>query len=120
MKKLLSILLTIAMLVSLCVQAFADEPDYTSGTPWLCIDLDGTVTEDTPTNLKDNFILAVEKDKLLSLRIPEGYSRIGTFTAVGLQQRDDVKNMFLGEAPEQARSERGWTERSSASHCRCW
>ena len=77
MKKLLSILLTIAMLVSLCVQAFADEPDYTSGTPWLCIDLDGTVTEDTPTNLKDNFILAVEKDKLLSLRIPEGYSRIG-------------------------------------------
>ena len=100
MKKLLSILLTIAMLVSLCVQAFADEPDYTSGTPWLCIDLDGTVTEDTPTNLKDNFILAVEKDKLLSLRIPEGYSRIGTFTAVGLQQREDVKNMFLGEAPE--------------------
>lgn len=77
MKKLLSILLTIAMLVSLCVQAFADEPDYTSGTPWLCIDLDGTVTEDTPTNLKDNYILAVEKDKLLSLRIPEGYSRIG-------------------------------------------
>ena len=100
MKKLLSILLTITMLVSLCVQAFADEPDYTSGTPWLCIDLDGTVTEDTPTNLKDNFILAVEKDKLLSLRIPEGYSRIGTFTAVGLQQREDVKNMFLGEPPE--------------------
>ena len=32
MKNLLSILLTITMLVSLCVQAFADEPDYTSGT----------------------------------------------------------------------------------------
>ena len=70
MKNLLSILLTITMLVSLCVQAFADEPDYTSGTPWLCIDLDGTVTEDTPTNLKDNYILAVEKDKLLRISPP--------------------------------------------------
>ena len=77
MKNLLSILLTITMLVSLCVQAFADEPDYTSGTPWLCIDLDGTVTAETTTNLTENHILAVEKDKLISIRIPEGYSRIG-------------------------------------------
>ena len=27
--------------------------DYTTGTPWLDCDLDGTVTEATPTSLKD-------------------------------------------------------------------
>ena len=100
MKNLLGILLTIAILATLCVPAFADKTDYTTGTPWLCIDLDGTVTEDTPADLKDHYILAVKKDKLLSLEIPEGYSRIGTFTSVGLQGAEDVKNMFLGEAPE--------------------
>ena len=50
MKKLLGILLALAMLASLTVPAFADEPDYTTGTPWLCIDLDGVVTADTPAS----------------------------------------------------------------------
>ena len=100
MKNLLSILLTIAMLASLCVPAFADDPDYTSGTPWLCSSLDGTVTEDTPTSLKDDFALAVNKEKILTLEIPEGYNRIGTFMNVVLQETEDVKNMFLGDAPE--------------------
>ena len=89
------------MLASLCVPAFADDPDYTSGTPWLCSSLDGTVTEDTPTNLKDDFALAVNKEKILTLEIPEGYNRIGTFMNVVLQETEDVKNMFLGDAPEE-------------------
>ncbi len=59
MKKLFSILLALAMTVSLTVPAFADEPDYTTGTPWPCIDLDGVVTEETTAELKDNFALAV-------------------------------------------------------------
>ena len=100
MKKLLSVLLMIAMLASLCAMAFADEPDYLSGTPWLCSSLDGTVTENTPTNLKDDFALAINKDKILTLQIPDGYNRIGTFMNVVLQQAEDVKNMFLGDAPE--------------------
>jgi len=39
--------------------AFAEERsvDYTTGTPWLCIDLEGVVTADTPANLKDNYAL---------------------------------------------------------------
>ena len=78
MKKLFSILLALAMTVSLTVPAFADEPDYTTGTPWPCIDLDGVVTEETTAELKDNFALAVNKDKILALEIPEGYSRAGT------------------------------------------
>ena len=58
MKKLLSILLTLALFASLCTPAFADGPDYLSGTPWICSDLDGVVTEETTAEVKDNFALA--------------------------------------------------------------
>ena len=46
-EKLLSILLTLTMLASLAVPAFADETDYRTGTPWLCSNLEGNVTGDT-------------------------------------------------------------------------
>ena len=100
MKKLLSILLALAMLASLTIPAFAEEPDYTTGTPWLCIDLDGVVTEEMAAEVKDNFALAVNKDKLLALEIPKGYSSAGTMMDTGIQAVEDLKNMFLGDAPE--------------------
>ena len=100
MKKLLSILLTLALFASLCAPAFADGPDYLSGTPWICSDLDGVVTEETTAELKDNFVLAVNRDKILALEIPEGYPFGGTLMDVNLKQVEDVKNMFLGDAPE--------------------
>ena len=101
MKKLLGFLLTMAMLATVCVPAFAEGADYSTGTPWLCSNLDGNVTENTPTSLKDDFYLAVNKDKILALEYPEGSSRIGTFTGVGLKSVEDVKNMFLGDRPEE-------------------
>ena len=100
MKKLLSILLALALLASLTVPAFADEPDYTTGTPWPCIDLDGVVTEETTAELKGNFALAVNKDKILALEIPEGYSSAGATVDLAIQAAEDLKNMFLGDAPE--------------------
>ena len=100
MKKLLSILLALAMLASLTVPAFADDPDYTTGTPWPDIDLEGVVTEDMTADIKDNFALAVNKDRILALEIPEGYSSAGTITDASLQVAEDLKNMFLGDAPE--------------------
>ena len=77
----------------------AGATDYTTGTPWLCIDLEGVVTPDTPADLKDNFALAVNKEKILNLEIPEGHASGGTMTDLELQQAEDVKKMFLGEAP---------------------
>ena len=77
----------------------AGATDYTTGTPWLCIDLEGVVTPDTPADLKDNFALAVNKEKILNLEIPEGHTSGGTMTDLELQQAEDVKKMFLGEAP---------------------
>ena len=100
MKKFLSILLALALLASLTVPAFADGPDYTTGTPWICSDLDGVVTEETAADLKDNFVLAVNKDKILALEIPEGYPFGGTLMDLSLKKAEDIKNMFLGDAPE--------------------
>ena len=77
------------------------EVDYTTGTPWPCIDLEGVVTPDMPAELKDNYALYVNKDKILDLEIPEGYSFGGTTMNLMLQQAEDVKEMFLGDAPQE-------------------
>ncbi len=74
--------------------------DYTTGTPWLCSFLDGNVTAETPTpDLKDDFYLAVNKDDLASLQIPEGYSVCGTMYDVDMQADNDIKELFT-DAPE--------------------
>lgn len=75
--------------------------DYTTGTPWLDIDLEGVVTPDMTADIKDDYALAVNKDKILDLEIPEGYPYGGTIMDLVLQQAEDVKNMFLGDAPEE-------------------
>lgn len=73
--------------------------DYTTGTPWPAIDLEGVVTEDMEVSLKDNFVLAVNKDRILALEIPEGYSSGGTTMDLIMQNVEDTKKMFLGSAP---------------------
>jgi len=75
--------------------------DYTTGTPWLDCDLDGNVTEDTEASLKDHFALAVNKEKILALEIPEGYSSAGSDTDNEIKNNEDNKNMYLGDAPEE-------------------
>ncbi len=103
MKKLIGILLAVTMLLSLGSAAFADgeatTPDYSTGTPWPDIDLEGVVTPDMLAELKDNFALYVNKDAILDLEIPEGYPYGGTIMDLVLLQAEDVKNMFLGDAP---------------------
>ncbi len=104
MKRMISLLLAALLLAGCGICALAEEGtkaiDYTTGTPWLCIDLDGVVTEDTPVNPKDNFALYVNKDAILALEIPTGYSDMGTAMKVKLKLEEDVKNMFLGDAPK--------------------
>ena len=104
MKKLIGIMLAVSMLLSLGSFAFAEDvsatPDYTTGTPWPDIDLDGVVTPDMPAELKDNFALYVNKDKILEMEIPEGYSYGGTVMDLVQLQAEDLKNMFLGQAPD--------------------
>ena len=100
MKKTLFILVVAAMLLSLALPVFAEGIDYTTGTPWPDIDLDGVVTADMQTDIKDNFALAVNKDKILALEIPTGYSGGGTVMDAAIKVGEDLKAMFLGDAPE--------------------
>ena len=100
MRKIFAMLLGLAMSVSILGTALAAEPDYKSGTPWPDIDLEGVVTEDMNASLKDNFALAVNKDKILSLEIPEGYACGGTMTDLEVKVNKDMKNMFLGTPPK--------------------
>ena len=47
------------------------DTDYSTGTPWLCSMIDGTVTADTPADPGDDFYLYVNKDKLLSIELTD-------------------------------------------------
>ena len=60
----------------------ADQPDetdkdYTAGTPWLCSMIEGTITEDTPTDPKDDFYLYANKEKLLSCELTRSMTIFG-------------------------------------------
>ena len=44
-------------------------------------------------------MLAVNKDKLVELQIPDGLSNAGTTTNVTLKNDDDNRKMYLGDAP---------------------
>ena len=70
MKKLLSILLALTVLLSLGASAFAGNDDTPDGR-WLCSDIDGSVTDDTPAELKDDFHLYVNKDWFVNTPLPD-------------------------------------------------
>ena len=78
MKKLLSILLVLTMVSSLGASAFAGNDETPDGR-WLCTDIDGTVTDDTPAELKDDFHLYVNKQWLAETPIPDGMLGYGSF-----------------------------------------
>lgn len=100
MKKYCIMFVALVMVLFICVNSFAANSNYTTGTPWPDVDLEGVVTKDMNASIKDNFVLAVNKEKILALTIPEGYPEGGTMTDLSLKQREDLKNMFLGDAPK--------------------
>ena len=74
--------------------------DYTTGTPWPDCDLDGVAGKLPAAEAKDDFALFVNRDAILDLKIPEGRPYAGTIMDTALQNNEDLKNMFLGDAPE--------------------
>ena len=73
--------------------------DYTGGKPWLCSVMEGNVTEDMPTDLKDDFYLAVNKDDIINLEFAPGESSTG-FIAQGADKTDkDITAMFSTGEP---------------------
>ena len=78
----------------------AEEKDYTTGTPWLCSMIEGTVTKDTPTDPKDDFYLYANKDKLLSFELTDQRPEIGPFVDVQYKVDDDIRAMYNEDYPE--------------------
>lgn len=95
MKKLTALLIAVLLLVQ-PASAFAEDDmeQYRSGTPWLCLALDGVVTEDTPVDLKDNFALAVSHDFYLNAELSEEYGLAGTVIDGNIATSEDIAALF--------------------------
>lgn len=86
MKKALSLLLCV-LLASGPVWIFAEGGTILDGR-WLCADIKGNVTGDTPAELKDDFGLFVNKDWILQAEIPSGESKTGMIEDVSRILKD--------------------------------
>lgn len=77
LKKMIALLLCLM----LAAPALAGAEEILDGR-WLCADIQGNVTEDTPAELKDDFGLFVNKDWILQVEIPAGESNAGSMEDV--------------------------------------
>lgn len=84
MKKLTVLLL--CMLLAL-TPALAENEASLDGR-WLCADIQGNVTENTPAERKDDFGLFVNKDWILQAEIPAGESKAGSMEDVQRTLKD--------------------------------
>lgn len=88
MKKLTALLLCALLVLSLVpASALAAENEIPDGR-WLCADIQGNVTEDTPAALKDDFGLYVNKDWILQAEIPDGETSAGSMEDVARTLKD--------------------------------
>lgn len=55
-------------------ETFSDESavDYASGKPWIYSCIKGVIASDTPTDLKEDYYLAVNKDEILDMKYQPG------------------------------------------------
>ena len=69
-KRIVSVLMCLLLAAGMAATAEeAAQADTTTGTPWMDPEILGNVTEDTPTDPKDNFALYANKDKILTTEI---------------------------------------------------
>ena len=102
MKRILSLVLCLLLAVGMAAMAEeAAQADTTTGTPWMDPEILGNVTEDTPTDPKDNFALYANKDKILTTEMPAGLPMAGQGVNGQLQAIYDVLGMYMQEAPEE-------------------
>ena len=104
MKKVLLVLLAVVLVLTGCASGGSvnvrpqEKPDYLTGTPWLASNIDGVVTEDTPSELKDDFYLYVNKQDLLK-EMPVDRMVSGTMGDIDIDVTKDLEDMFLQGRP---------------------
>lgn len=98
MRKQLSALLLLLLFAMMgAASALAEDAAILDGR-WLCADIQGNVTADTPADLKDDFGLFVNKDWILQAEIPTGESRTGVFEESGRTLKDDQITLLKDES----------------------
>ncbi len=105
MKRILPLLFLVCILAFSCSSSPDNLPNpdvspFATGKPWICSSIDGAVTEDTPANLKDDFYLYCEKEKILTQEIPANAYGRGTVMDTEVLQYEQLKEMMLNGTPE--------------------
>ena len=83
-----------------CTAGNSGNQDYATGTPWIYSSIDGTVTEDTPADPKDDFYLDANKEKLVSGELTDEKPEIGTANDVDEKVEADILKMYTEGKPE--------------------
>ena len=82
MKNIFSVFFVILLCALLSLAPAMAEGGVILDGRWLNVDIQGNVTEDTPTVLKDDYGLFVNKDWILQAEIPAGESKTGSMEDV--------------------------------------
>ncbi|WP_455619991.1 M13-type metalloendopeptidase [Eisenbergiella sp.] len=75
----------------------AEKGNHANGTPWLNSCLIGNVTQDTPTDPKQDFHLFVNKDWILDTELPDGYYSWSNYSAVAEDTMEKAIKMLDGD-----------------------
>ncbi|MBQ6373342.1 MAG: M13 family metallopeptidase [Clostridia bacterium] len=87
MTLLLCVLLAMALIAAVLPSAIAENGKILDGR-WLCSDIAGNVTEDTPAELKDDFGLYVNKPWILQARFASGVPTVSNHTEIQFEVMD--------------------------------
>ena len=88
---LLCTLLAMTSIAAVSLSAFAEDGRILDGR-WLCSNIAGNVTEDTPAELKDDFGLYVNKSWILQTKFIEGMPTVSNQSEIQI----DVMNRLIG------------------------
>lgn len=75
-------------------EAVVSDSSHDNGAPWLNSCLIGNVTEDIPTDPKQDFYLSVNKDWILNTKLPDGYSVWSNYSAVAKETMEKAITML--------------------------
>lgn len=97
--RLLAAVLAAVMFCCTGVTAFAEDDmePYRTGSPWICSNLWGTLTEDivSSTGLKDDFYTAVNGEKILHTEFAPGYNQAGTMLSKVVALDKEIEDFFI-------------------------
>lgn len=74
--------------------------DYATGTPWIYSCVDGVIDASTPTNLKDDFYLAANKNAILGMQYQPGRSMESNIGRAMYEVQDKKITLVQDQTPD--------------------